>query len=189
MDNISLVKKTFKDNFLRELTDEEAGEFVDKMISQTRDAFSGIIGFSEEKFQQYISKNFVIGFSPAAIDSEIRGAINKIGIDALENSHEYKRLSEMSNACCLARALKKMFNQEWMIKAQDSPDIILVKQSARSFDSKHLDAVMLEIMEIPEYARSVLGDDIELGIAEFIKNKKFNKRYEKGAASTSAFKS
>lgn len=178
MDHIALVKKVFKENFLRELTDEEASDIANKMISQSREAFSSIEGFTEEKFQQYISKNLVLLFSPSAVNAEIKKIIDTIGIEALENSPKYKRLSEMSNASCLALALKKVFNEEWMIKAQDYPDIILVKKNSRSFNNKHLDAVMLEIMEIPEHARASLGSDIELGIAELIKKKKFDKRYE-----------
>ena len=178
MDNIVLVKKVFKENFLRELTYKEASDIVNKMISQTREGFSSIEGFTEEKFQKYISKNLVLAFSPGAVNAEIKKIIDKIGIETLENSPKYKRLAEMNNAVCLVLALKKVFNEEWMIKAQDYPDIILVKKSLRSFDDKYLDAVMLEIMEIPEYARVSLGSDIELGIAELIKKKKFNKRYE-----------
>jgi len=178
MDHVALVKKVFKENFLRELTEEEASDIAKRMISQTRESFSSIEGFTEEKFQEYISKNLILVFSPSAVNTEIKKIIDTIGIETLENSPKYKRLSEMNNAVCLALALKKVFNEEWMIKAQDYPDIVLVKKNSRSFNEKHLDAVMLEIMEIPENARANLGNDIELGIAEFIKKKKFNKRYE-----------
>lgn len=181
MDNIKLVKKVFKENFLRDLTDEEAKNFVDTLFNQTREDFSKIEGFTEEGFQKYMSANLEIAFSPNAVFAEIKMIVDKIGIEELEKSAKYKRLSEMNNAACLSLAMNKMFKEKWMIKGQDSPDIILAKVSSRSFKDNHLDAVYLEIMEIPEFARKELGGDIEPGIAEFIKEKKFIKRYEKAA--------
>jgi hypothetical protein len=178
MDYIALIKRVFKENFLRDLSDAEAGEFVDKMISQSREDLSKIDGFTEERFQEYLSKNLVLAFSPNAINAEIFKIVKEIGIEELEASSRYKRLAEMSSASCLALALRKILGQTWMIKAQDAPDIILVKKSSREFSDKPFDAIMLEIMEIPEHARQELGEDIEVGIANFIRTKKFNKRYE-----------
>ncbi|MFA6145931.1 MAG: hypothetical protein WC697_01185 [Patescibacteria group bacterium] len=177
MDNIYKIKKVFKENFLRELSDKEASDFFNDLLIQSKLELSKIPGFTEEAFQRYFSNELEILFSPKAINKEILRIINIIGIESLENSSKYKRLSEMTDASCLVLALKKLYAEEWMIKAQDNPDILLVKHNADSFNKKPFDAVALEIMQIPERAKKTFSQDIEKDIAEFIRDKKFNKRY------------
>ena len=66
----------------------------------------------------------------------------------------------------------------WMVKAQDNPDIVLVKTSKRSFKEKYiLDMFQVEIMSIPEEAKQQWKNDFSKSLVDFIKNKKFTKRY------------
>jgi len=81
---------------------------------------------------------------------------------------------------CLALALKKLSGEEWMIKSQDSPDIVLVKISNRFFYNHPFDGLRLEIMEISEKEKQGFGENVEGEVAEYIRNKKFMKRYQAG---------
>ena len=177
------IKKVFKDNFLRYLSDEEVDVFFETMLSTSRSKFSKIEGFTEEKFQRYLqaekhsNSDLEVVFSPLSIETEIVRIINEIGLEALEKSSKYKRLYEMVNAVCLCLAIKKISGEEWMIKPQDNPDILLIRTNNNRFNEKPIDAAPLEIMQIPEEVLKSFNNDIENKVAEFIKEKKFNKRY------------
>ncbi|MFA4998720.1 MAG: hypothetical protein WC514_01750 [Candidatus Paceibacterota bacterium] len=176
--NIEKIKKVFDENFLRKLSDAEAEVFLKDVLSYTREELSKTLDFNEQKFNQYVfNSELEIFFSPRRINDEIVRIIESIGIETLEKSYKYKRASEMVSAMCLALALKKLSGKEWAIKSQDSPDIILVKRNDRGLYDKPFDALAFEIMEIPEQEKQNFGLDIERGIAEFIKDKKFMKRY------------
>lgn len=134
------IRKVFRDNFLRDLSDKELNVFFETMLSASRAKFSKIEGFTEEKFQRYLqaekhsNSDLEVVFSPLSIETEIVRIINEIGLEALEKSNKYKRLYEMVNAVCLCLAIKKIRGEEWMIKPQDNPDILLIKTNNNHFN-------------------------------------------------------
>ena len=86
----------------------------------------------------------------------------------------------MNDASCFVLSLKKIFNEEWVIKAQDNPDILLVKRNRARFNEKPFNAINLEIMQIPQQEKDKMDQNkIEQEIANFIAKKKFLKRYGK----------
>jgi len=71
---------------------------------------------------------------------------------------------------------------EWYIMADESPDIRLSKMSNRRLKEKPFDIVNLEVMTIPAISKNKFdSSQIEKEIIDFIKDKKFNKRYGKFA--------
>lgn len=179
--SLERIKKIFFYNFRRTLTSKEADEIFENMVSRTKKELVKIPGIREKDIKKYFeTKKIEIVFSPKQIDEEILSIIKKVGLQALEKSNDYKRLGEMSDASCLALALKKIFNDEWVVKAQDSPDILLVKLSGARFNKKPFSAINLEIMQIPQREKERMNQDkIEQEIARFIAEKKFLKRYGK----------
>ena len=172
------VERFYKEVLSLDISDEELNKCVIDIKKQTKSELSKIPGFNEAKLEIYFRRENGIVFSPRTLHNWIIQIVKKIGIEELERSHKYKRLSEVNDASCLALALKKLFNEEWMIKSQDSPDTLLVKRNTDDWSKKFLNVIALEIMRIPEQAKKSFGSDIENDIAEFIKEKKFNKRYE-----------
>lgn len=170
------IKKIFKENFLRELSEEEVYEIYEKLLLYTKLELSKA-GLTEKQIEEYFKKSFEMVFSPGAIHAEVFRIANEIGIEALENSKKYKRLSEMMDASCLAIALKKLRGEEWMIKSQDQPDTLLVKRSEKPSNEKPFNAFYLEVMQIPENIKESFKADVETEMAKFIKDKKFYKRY------------
>jgi len=61
---IAKIKKVFKENFLRELSDEEAKEFLGGMLAYTKKEVSKTPDFTEKKFSQYLHGEPEIVFSP-----------------------------------------------------------------------------------------------------------------------------
>jgi hypothetical protein len=178
------IRNVFEKNFSKELSEEEVNILLEEILLNSRAKLSKIKGFTEEKFQRYlqsekyINSDLEIVFSPLSIDIEVMRIIKRIGIEALEKSSKYKRLYEMVNAVCLCLAINKIYDEKWLIKAQDNPDILLVKiNDNRFFNEKPIDAISLEIMQVPVQIIKGFTDNIEDKIAEFIKEKKFNKRY------------
>ncbi len=172
------LRKIFRENFLRELSDEQASEYLDKMYTQTRAELARLPNFGAKATEKYLSGNLEIVFSPNAINAEVLRVVNEIGIEALEASSKYKRMAEMVDASCLALALKKAGKGEWVIKGQDAPDILLVQPDPEHTMGKPFRAISLEIMQIPEFAKEKFGADVEADAAQFIQDKKYTKRYE-----------
>jgi hypothetical protein len=184
MENIKeKIKNIFKENFYREPDEKEINNFYDDLLLKTKKEYSKIDGFAEKNLEERIrskerdESELEIVFSPTFINKEINQSIKRIGIYVLENSKKYKRLYEMTNALCLALAIKKIYNEEWMIKPQDNPDILFIKRNDNNFNKKPFDVISLEVMQIPEQVMKNFDNNIEEKMAEFIKEKKFNKRY------------
>lgn len=173
------IKDIFFENFRRELSPTEVETMLNDMFSRTREELSRIPDFKESDYEKYFATNEIqIVFSPRQINHEIYEIIQKIGIDELETSKKYKRLSEMNNAACLALALKKSTGEEWVVKGQDNPDILLISRSGQTFREKPFRAINLEVMQVPHQAKDRMDQtNVESDVARFIEEKKFLKRY------------
>lgn len=148
------IETIFFDNFRRELSFSETETILSDMLSRTREELSKIPNFKEADYDRYFATNEIeIVFSPRQINNEIYQIIKKIGIEELEQSKKYKRLSEMNNAACLSLALKKSTGEEWVIKGQENPDILLIRRNGRGFNEKPFHAINLEIMQIPSQVK------------------------------------
>ncbi|OGI26200.1 MAG: hypothetical protein A3J76_01260 [Candidatus Moranbacteria bacterium RBG_13_45_13] len=173
------IKKVFFDNFRRTLTPAEIDEIFKNMVAQTTKELSKIPNIQQRDIDRYFeTEKFEIVFSPRQVHKEISIILKNIGLQTLEESKKYKRLSEMNDAACLSLALKKAWGEEWVIKGQDNPDIILVKRSGKRFNEKPFYGINLEIMQVPQREKEKMNQEkIEQEIAQFIAKKKFLMRY------------
>lgn len=173
------IKDIFFENFRRELSLIEVETMLNDMLLRTKEELSKIPDFKESDYEKYFATDEIqIVFSPRQINHEIHSIIQKIGIDELETSKKYKRLSEMNNAACLALALKKSTGEEWVVKGQDNPDILLISRSGQGFREKPFRAINLEVMQVPQQSKDKMNQSsVEVDVAQFIKEKKFLKRY------------
>lgn len=174
--HLSKIKRVFQENFLRRLSDEEAEGVLTTMLANTR---TDLLPFATEaQFERYAAGVLEIAFSPLTIHAEVARVAGQIGFEALENSVKYKRIGEMLDAASLALALNKVGLGKWMIKSQDAPDILMVRSSDRTVNAKFIDAISLEIMQIPEHEKVRFENEVEADAARFISEKKFRKHYE-----------
>jgi hypothetical protein len=186
-ENIEKYKKRYKKviqdsyniNFGRIITDLEIEEGISKLLPRMEEDFKKLPDFSEQNFNRYMEgNNLDLTFSPACIYAEIRQIITQIGVNGFSSLRKYKRAREMEVAARICLALHKNSDAMWMIKAQDSPDIVLVKIGDRSLKEKYiLDMLQVEIMSIPEEEKQQWEDNFTKSLVDFIKNKKFTKRY------------
>jgi len=174
--NLRKIEKVFLENFSRKLSRKETQEVLDSLLSYSRKISEGIPGFSEERFECYI-RNVEISFSPKAVFHQVVKIIQEVGVDVYEKDGRYKRARELFSASELVLALKKIYGEEWAIKSQDNPDIILAKQSNRSWLEKPIDAIKLEIVSIPQVEREKWKGDVTQEFVNFIEKEKFLKRY------------
>ena len=172
-----VIKQVYKDNFCREITDEEAEGVLKNALSYTKEQLEKTKGFSEKVFERYIGGVDSLLFSPANIHLELRKIIQEVGEDKLIHMGKYKRARELEIASRFCIATYKRLDQKYMIKAQDNPDIILVLMRAGSLDNKSLRGSRLEVMTIPEIIKSGLDNDLPVALADFVKEKKFTKDY------------
>lgn len=179
---IQHIKSEFKKIFLREISDEEASKIFEIMIGSTQELFKRDRKYNEDHSNQYMQGDLQLCFSPTAIREEIQRVIDTVGIEELEKSSKYKKMYELGNAQLLALALKKNSGVKWFIISQESPDILLIKKNLDALNQKPFDAVPVEVMQIPIDALEEIGEDVEVGIANFIRKKKFNKRYHSNTA-------
>ena len=174
--NLKKIRRVFQENFSRKLGREEVEEILKNLLNYSEKINKGISGFSQERFEHYL-RDIEIVFSPNAIFHQIGKIVHEAGIDAFGKDGRYKRARELFSASEFVLALKKIYGEEWMIKSQDSPDIILAKPSNRSWFEKPTDAIKLEIMDIPQVERERWQGDITQEFTDFVKKKKFLKRF------------
>ena len=176
---LEMIKAAYVSDFNRTILDEEATFILDTVLKHMRSELSRLPDFSEESFIKYITANgVVLTYSPKCIYEEINRAINTAGADTFSKDRGYKRTREMELAARMCLTLKKKFNEQWMIKIQDNPDVIIFKVNNGSIKSNFMDAVQLEIMTIPEVAKKQWDGNNFIGsLLKFIREKKFNKRY------------
>lgn len=176
---LNIIKTAYVTDFSRSLTDEEAGFILDTVSKHMREELSSLPDFSEETFSRYVNANGVtLTYSPRCIYEEINRAIKTVGVDTFTSSRDYKRTREMENAARMCLALKKDFDEQWMIKIQDNPDTIIFKVNNTSIKGDFMNAIRLEIMMIPEIAKKQWDSGTFIpSLLKFIREKKFQKRY------------
>ena len=174
-----VIQGSYNANFGRIISDLEIEEGISRLLPRMEEDFKKLPDFSEQNFNRYMEgNNLDLTFSPACVYAEIRKIITQIGVNEFSSLRKYKRVREMEVATRLCLALHKNSNAMWMIKAQDSPDIVLVKTGNRSFKEKYiLDMLQVEVMSIPEKEKRHWEDNFSKSLVDFIKNKKFTKRY------------
>jgi hypothetical protein len=174
-----IIQDFYEMNFMRTISDLEIEEGISRLIPRMKEDFENLPDFSEENFNRYMEgNNLELTVSPRCIYDEISKIIAQIGGEQFQSLGKYKRAREMEVVARLCLALRKNNGKMWMIKVQDNPDIVLVKTSERSFKKKYiLDILQVEIMTIPEEARQQWKNDFTTSLVDFIKNKKFIKRY------------
>ena len=163
---IGKIRYIFGHYFRRELSDEEVESFFNSLEKQTRVVLATIPNATEEDFDRYMNERAEICFSPMSINNEILKIIEKTGIEELETSSRYKGLGEISNAAAFCLALRKETGEQWMIKGQDNPDILLVRPNGDGMRNRPFHALGLEIMEIPVSSGIDFSDHV--AIAAFI---------------------
>jgi hypothetical protein len=174
------IKKTFLNNFYRDINNEELNEIKGKLLSQSRELHEKIKGFSEERYKHYLGENFKnieIFFSPDSISDQASKLIGEKGEDDFEKPGKYRRTKELIVASRFMIGVKKLNGDEWMIKGQDQPDIILAKPNSQEWLRKPFYGVQLEVMEIPQLIREKWSDKIAQQAAGFIKKTKFDLRF------------
>lgn len=174
-----VIKDCYEANFGRIISDSEIEEGISRLLPRMERDFKTLPDFSEESFNRYMNgNNLDLTFSPACIYAEIAKIVTEIGADKFSSLGKYKRTREMEVASRICLALHKTTGAMWMIKAQDNPDIVLAKMGDRSLKEKYiLDILQVEIMTIPEEARQSWVNDFTTSLVDFIKKKKFDKRY------------
>ena len=175
-----MIVSSYKENFQREISEEEIAEVFIYLVPRMEDELKNLKGFSEAEFDRYMnSKRNELLFSPMNIHKELRRVLTESGEKMLAHAGKYKRLREMEVAARLCFANYKLRKEMLMVLPQDNPDIILALMGS---SRKNVEASRLEIMTIPEVAKSVMGSDLPKAIVDFIKNKKFSKDYGEGCS-------
>ncbi len=180
MDGITRVKQIILERFSRNISDEEAKDILDKTIKQTETLQSTVSGFSKSRYglaYDDVSK-LEIYFSPNAITDQVRRLVEEVG-DKFETNIRYQHAREMTIASRFVIGLKKALGQEWMIKGQEAPDILLAMKNEKPWTKKPFNAIRLEIMVVPEIVKNKWTNNIENAFVDFISKTKFSKRYGK----------
>lgn len=176
---LEIIKVAYISDFNRTLTNKEGSFILDTVLKHMRSELSKLPDFSEKFFIKYITANGgSLTYSPKCVYEEINRAIDTVGVETFSKDRGYKRTREMELAARMCLTLKKKFNEQWMIKIQDNPDVVIFKVNNGSIKSNFMDAVQLEIMAIPEVAKKQWnGGNFVGSLLKFIREKKFNKRY------------
>jgi hypothetical protein len=173
------IRESYQINFGRNISDQEIKNGVSSLLSRMRDDFKKMPDFSEKNFDHYMNgNNLDLIFSPSCIYSEINTALIQVGSNKFLSLNKYKRLREMEVVARLCLAIRKTTGDVWMIRTQDNPDILLSKINNKSLKKKGIfDILQVEIMTIPENESNKWNNSFVSSLVDFIKDKKFNKRY------------
>ena len=173
---IEIAKTSYKENFNREVTEEEIATILKHLLPRMEKELKEIKKFSDAEYKIYMGQQAnKLLFSPGNIIGEASRVVKEIGVDKVLHMREYKRLREMELAARFCIANRKTSGDMLMIMPQDSPDIILILPDDAS--TKNIKALPMEVMTIPEIVKGTMVTDLPTELANFIKEKKFKKAY------------
>lgn len=171
--NKEKIRTTYKEWFIRNLTDIEIDGIGTEVIDSIKYFYKNFKDFSEQDIFKMLNKDFRLFFSPKRIFGEAAKIHN------LDQS-KYKKVKELVVAGAFCLGLKKMGQGEWSIMADEAPDIYIGKFSNRELKEKPFDVTGIELMVIPEIEKNKFNkSEIEKEVVDFIRDKKFHKRYGK----------
>lgn len=171
------LKEILDYTFPRRRTEDEYKEVLSMLEVQSREVHEKLPGFTESRYVRYLGGASALFFSPGSIFHELRKIISEIDADTWNKERKYKRAKEMSIATRLSLGLKKLRREEWMIKSDDTPDIILARPSGSDWYQKPFNAVPVEIMAIPTEEAAKWSKDFSSELVSFVEKKKFSKHY------------
>ncbi len=175
-----VIRREYRINFAREVSDEEASVIMKNLLPRMRKDLSQVEGYSEEKFNQYMTgPNTVLTFSPMCIINEVKHIVSDIGREQFEKQGKYKRAREMLIASKLCLAQRKLGGGLLSIQARDIPDIVLTKiaPGVPWWKRRFFAATSIEVLLVNEFVHPSLITDFDVKLAEFIAKKKFLHHY------------